>query len=225
MPETSGERGNDRGFAIAALTVPPQSAAGAMKRLFDVVLAILVLIPALPVMMIEALVIALDSKGPVLFVQERIGLNGRPFPIYKFRTMVLPEYRMDAAGRVRPDAECITRVGRILRWTSLDELPQLWCILRGDMSFVGPRPTLRFQVERYDAFQRRRLEVRPGITGLAQIRGRNSLSWEEKIRHDVEYVDTHTFLGDLRILAATVLIVLKGKDIEFVKHDRISKVD
>ena len=93
------------------------------------------------------------------------------------------------------------------------------------MSFVGPRPTLRFQVERYDAFQRRRLEVKPGITGLAQIRGRNSLSWEEKIRHDVEYVDTRSFLGDLRILAATVRIVLAGKDIEFAKHDRISRID
>lgn len=207
------------------MAVPAPGVNGVMKRLFDVTLAILLLIPAVPVMIIEALLITLDSKGPALFAQERIGLNGHPFRIYKFRTMVLPEYRLDKSGRVRPDAECITRVGRILRQTSLDELPQLWCILRGDMSFVGPRPTLRFQVERYDAFQRRRLEVRPGITGLAQIRGRNSLSWEEKIRHDVEYVDTHTFLGDLGILAATLPIVLRGKDIEFVKHDRISRMD
>lgn len=196
-----------------------------VKRLFDVFLAILVAVPALPIMLLEALAIRLDSKGLVLFAQERIGRGGKPFQIYKFRTMVLPEYRLDASGRVKPDEECVTRVGRFLRRTSLDELPQLWCILRGDMSFVGPRPTFRFQVERYDAFQRRRLEVRPGITGLAQIRGRNSLSWEEKIQHDVEYVDTHSFVGDLGILAATVRIVLAGKDIEFVKHDRISRLD
>ena len=197
----------------------------AVKRLFDVFLAVLVAVPALPIMLLEALAIRLDSRGPALFSQERIGLGGRPFRIHKFRTMVLPEYRLDAGGRVRPDEECLTRLGRFLRKTSLDELPQLWCVLRGDMSFVGPRPTLRFQVERYDAFQRRRLEVKPGITGLAQIRGRNSLSWEEKIRYDVEYVDTRSFLGDLRILAATVRIVLAGKDIEFAKHDRISRLD
>jgi lipopolysaccharide/colanic/teichoic acid biosynthesis glycosyltransferase len=196
-----------------------------MKRLFDLFFAGIVLLPALPVMLIEALVIALDSKGPVLFVQERVGLLGRPFRLYKFRTMIPEDPSLVDTGRAKADAERVTRVGGFLRRTSLDELPQLWCILRGDMSFVGPRPTLQFQVDRYDAFQRRRLEVKPGITGLAQIRGRNSLSWEERIRHDVEYVDTRTFVGDLCILAATVRVVLQGRDIEFAKHDRISRVD
>jgi lipopolysaccharide/colanic/teichoic acid biosynthesis glycosyltransferase len=128
-------------------------------------------------------------------------------------------------GELKGDAERVTRLGRMLRRTSLDELPQIWNILVGNMSFVGPRPTLRYQVERYDAFQRRRLEVKPGITGLAQVRGRNSLSWEDKIRHDVEYVDTRSFLGDLRILAATARVVLRRQDVEFVKNDRISKID
>lgn len=199
--------------------------ADALKRVFDVVFAVAVAIPAVPVMLLEALAVALDSEGPVLFAQERIGLHGRPFRIYKYRTMVLPEHRLDSDGKLKPDSQCLTRVGGFLRRTSLDELPQLWCILRGDMSFVGPRPTLPFQVERYDEVQRRRLDVKPGITGLAQIRGRNRLSWEEKIAYDVEYVDTHTFMGDVRILAATVRVVLRGSDIEFVKHDRISRID
>ncbi|MGA8891054.1 MAG: sugar transferase [Anaeromyxobacteraceae bacterium] len=196
-----------------------------MKRLFDLVLAGLLLVPLLPILAIEALAIRIDSKGSPLFVQERVGLRGRSFRMFKFRTMVPPEHSLDATGKLRPDAERITRLGAFLRKTSLDELPQLFNIIRGDMSFVGPRPTLRYQVDRYDGFQRRRLEVKPGITGLAQIRGRNRLSWEEKIRHDVEYVDTRSFLGDLGILAATVRVVLRREDVEFVKNDRISKVD
>ena len=196
-----------------------------LKRLLDLLVAVLLLPVLLPVMALEAIAIALDSRGPVLFVQERIGLHGAPFRMYKFRTMIPPEHSLDASGKLRPDAERVTRLGNLLRRTSLDELPQLFNILKGDMSLVGPRPTLRYQVERYDAFQRRRLEVRPGITGLAQVRGRNSLTWEEKIRHDVEYVETHSFLGDLRILLATVRVVLRRGDTEFVKDDHISKVD
>jgi lipopolysaccharide/colanic/teichoic acid biosynthesis glycosyltransferase len=196
-----------------------------MKRLFDLAFAGLLLLPILPVMALEAIAIAIDSRGPVLFVQERVGMHGRPFQMYKFRTMIPAEHSLDGSGKLKGDAERVTRLGRMLRRTSLDELPQIWNILVGNMSFVGPRPTLGYQVERYDAFQRRRLEVKPGITGLAQVRGRNSLSWEEKIRHDVEYVDTRSFLGDLRILAATARVVLRRQDVEFVKNDRISKID
>jgi lipopolysaccharide/colanic/teichoic acid biosynthesis glycosyltransferase len=196
-----------------------------MKKLFDLTFAGLLLAPLLPLLALEALAIRLDSRGGPLFVQERVGLRGRPFRMYKFRTMVPPEHSVDANGKLRSDAERVTRLGSFLRRTSLDELPQIFNILKGDMSFVGPRPTLKYQVDRYDAFQRRRLEVRPGITGLAQIRGRNSLTWEEKIRHDVEYVDTRSFLGDLGILAATVSVVLRRQDVEFAKNDRISKVD
>jgi undecaprenyl phosphate N,N'-diacetylbacillosamine 1-phosphate transferase len=196
-----------------------------LKTLFDVTLSSVLLVALAPVMALEAIAIALDFRGPVLFVQERIGRGGRPFRIYKFRTMILPEHSLDPDGKLKSDAERITRLGRFLRRTSLDELPQLFNILKGDMSFVGPRPTLAYQVERYDAFQRRRLEVKPGVTGLAQIRGRNGLTWEEKIRHDVEYVERGSFLMDLRILIATARVVVKKNDIEFVKDDRISRLD
>jgi lipopolysaccharide/colanic/teichoic acid biosynthesis glycosyltransferase len=196
-----------------------------MKRLFDLTLAGLLLAPLLPLLVLEALAIRIDSRGNPLFVQERVGLRGRPFRMYKFRTMVPPEHSLDANGKLKGDADRVTRLGSLLRRTSLDELPQIFNILKGDMSFVGPRPTLQYQVDRYDGFQRRRLEVKPGITGLAQIRGRNNLTWEEKIRHDVEYVETRSFLGDLGILAATVRVVLRRQDVEFVKNDHISKVD
>ena len=196
-----------------------------MKPIFDFLLAAALLVPLLPIMFIEAVAIAVDSRGFVLFVQPRVGRGGRSFRMYKFRTMIPAEHSLDAQGKVKPDDERITRLGRFLRRTSLDELPQLFNILKGDMSFVGPRPTLQYQVDRYDAFQRRRLEVKPGVTGLAQIRGRNSLSWEEKIRHDVEYVERRSFLLDLRILLSTAAVVVRRDGIEFTKNDDISRLD
>src|SRR5690606_9205639 len=142
--------------------------------------------------------IRLTSKGPVFFRQERIGLGGRPFTVWKFRTMVVGD------NPAIPDPDRITAVGRLLRRWSLDELPQLINVARGEMSIVGPRPTLAYQVERYDEEQRRRLAVPPGLTGLAQVEGRNELPWPERIRLDVQYVERASPALDLRILARTL---------------------
>ena len=170
------------------------------KRVFDLAIALPVWTLSLPVQGVVALSIRLALGKPVLFRQLRPGLHGEPFELVKFRTLleIDPE-----RGRV-DDADRMTRLGRWLRATSLDELPTLWNVIRGDMSMVGPRPLLMRYLPRYSAEQARRHEVRPGITGLAQVSGRNALTWEEKFRFDVEYVDTHTIAGDLRILAATV---------------------
>ncbi|HEU4449599.1 MAG TPA: sugar transferase, partial [Gaiellaceae bacterium] len=174
------------------------------KRALDLAVATSVGVVASPLLAGIALAIKLDSHGRVLFRQERIGRHGRSFRIVKFRTLV-DEPPQEAVDYLISAADPrITRLGGFLRRWSLDELPQLWNVLRGEMSIVGPRPTLRYQVERYDDFQRRRLEVLPGVTGWAQIRGRNELSWPERIELDVWYVD-HRSLGlDLRILLATV---------------------
>ena len=144
----------------------------------------------------------------MLFRQARVGRAGEPFVVWKFRTMVHGD------NPVLPDADRITAVGRWLRRTSLDELPQLVNVWRGEMSIVGPRPTLAYQVARYDDRQRQRLAVRPGITGLAQIRGRNALTWDERIEHDLEYVQTQSALLDLRIVVATVIPVVTGRGAE-----------
>lgn len=155
-----------------------------------------------------ALAIRLDSSGPALFTQERIGLGGKPFRVYKFRTMI------DGPNPIVPDQSRITRVGRILRRTSLDELPQLINVANGTMSVVGPRPTLAYQVERYTDRQRRRLDVRPGLTGLAQVSGRNALSWERRIELDVTYVETRSLRLDLSIIARTIKTVISGEGID-----------
>jgi lipopolysaccharide/colanic/teichoic acid biosynthesis glycosyltransferase len=178
------------------------------KRLVDLALLVLVAVPALAVGMACALAVRLTSRGPVLFRQERIGMGGRPFEVLKFRTMVAGD------NPIVPDASRITAVGRWLRRFSLDELPQLVNVARGEMSVVGPRPTLRYQVERYDDRQWQRLSVRPGLTGLAQIRGRNALSWTERIEHDLEYVQTQSVRLDARILAATARVMLTGEGVE-----------
>jgi lipopolysaccharide/colanic/teichoic acid biosynthesis glycosyltransferase len=178
------------------------------KRLVDLALLAVVALPALVVAAPCALAVRLTSAGPVLFRQERVGRDGRPFQMIKFRTMVHGE------NPIFPDADRITSAGRLLRRTSLDELPNLWNVLRGEMSIVGPRPTLAYQVERYDAHQRRRLAVNPGLTGLAQIRGRNELSWAERIDHDVEYVERQSARLDLRISLATVSVALTGAGVE-----------
>lgn len=177
----------------------------AFKRTFDVVGASLGLILVSPLLVLASLAIVLDSPGPVEFRQLRAGRNGRTFLIHKLRTM-----RADAPVIDRPLLEtdpAITGVGRFLRLTSIDELPQLINVLVGDMSLVGPRPTVPEQVDSYDDFQRRRLAVRPGVTGWAQVSGRNSLSWDERIEHDVWYVDHRTTALDLKILALTVKVV------------------
>lgn len=180
------------------------------KRLLDFALSIPAIILLTPVMGAVALAIRLTMGRPVLFSQARPGLGGKPFKILKFRTMASA---CDAAGVPLPDAQRLTRLGHFLRSTSLDELPELWNVLRGDMSLVGPRPLLMQYLGRYTPFQARRHEVRPGITGWAQISGRNAITWEQKFALDVWYVE-HMSLGlDLQIMALTVFKILKREGI------------
>lgn len=178
------------------------------KRVVDLALLAVVALPALVIGAACAVAVKLTSKGPVLFRQERVGMGGRPFTILKFRTMVHGD------NPIFPDAGRITSVGRWLRRLSLDELPQLVNVARGEMSIVGPRPTLQYQVDRYDERQRGRLAVRPGLTGLAQVRGRNALSWHERIEYDLEYVRTQSPLLDLRLVLATIKPMLTGEGAE-----------
>ena len=180
------------------------------KRFFDIALSASALIILSPVLLITALLVRIKLGGPVLFCQDRPGLNEKIFKLYKFRTMA--DIR-DKSGNLLPDEARLTSFGKRLRATSLDELPELCNILKGDMSIVGPRPLLVKYLPRYNAEQRRRHEVRPGLTGLAQVSGRNLLTWEEKFRLDVEYVDHITFLGDLRIVLRTVKTVLRREGI------------
>jgi sugar transferase EpsL len=181
-----------------------------LKRFFDIAMAATILLLALPLMATTALAIRLVLGSPVLLRQTRPGPHGQPFAFYKFRTMT--EER-DAGGSLLPDASRLTRLGLRLRSTSLDELPQLLNVIRGDMSLVGPRPLLMEYLALYTPRQARRHEVRPGITGWAQVNGRNAISWEEKFELDVWYVDHRCFALDLRILAMTVIRVFRGGDI------------
>jgi len=181
-----------------------------VKRLIDVAVAASVLVAGAPVFVATAALVYLDLGRPLLFRQNRVGLGGRAFELLKFRTM---HDAVDRAGRVLPDHERLTRIGRLLRASSLDELPQLINVLRGDMSIVGPRPLLVEYLPRYSPDQARRHEVKPGITGLAQVAGRNRLSWPEKFALDVYYVDHRSVALDLEILARTVAAVIKREGI------------
>lgn len=174
-----------------------------VKRALDLAVAGPALIISLPVQAAVAVAVRQNLGSPVLFRQRRPGRHGTPFELLKFRSMREPAY----PGQ--PDAERITRFGAALRSTSFDELPSLWNVVRGDMSFVGPRPLLMEYLERYTPEQARRHEVRPGVTGLAQVSGRNASSWEERFAHDVDYVDRRSLSLDLRILAQTVLTVVR----------------
>jgi lipopolysaccharide/colanic/teichoic acid biosynthesis glycosyltransferase len=172
-----------------------------LKRVMDVVVASVSLAVLAPVLLLLAACVRLRLGAPVLFRQERPGRGGRPFLMLKFRTM---RYATDDAGNPLPDAQRLTAFGRFLRSTSLDELPELWNVVRGDMSLVGPRPLLMEYLRLYSPEQARRHEVRPGLTGWAQVNGRNALSWERKFELDVWYVENRSFLLDLRILLLTV---------------------
>ena len=181
-----------------------------MNRSLDVALAGLGLVVASPLLAVAGLAVKLEDGGPVLFRQVRVGKDGRDFELLKLRSMVVDAERQGAGFAVdRGDAR-ITRVGRVIRRTSIDELPQLWNVVRGDMSVIGPRPTLRYQVERYTARQRRRLEILPGLTGWAQIHGRTTLPWAERIELDVWYVEHRSPRVDLKILLRTPLALLGG---------------
>jgi len=179
------------------------------KRALDVVIAGLAAVIAGPFMLVIALAIRLEDRGPALLRQSRVGMHGEDFDLLKFRTMIADAHTVGSGWLVAERDPRITRVGRVLRKWSLDELPQMFNVLRGEMSIVGPRPTLRYQVDQYTPFQRRRLEAKPGITGWAQIRGRNSLRWPERIELDVWYVEHQSLRLDLLILLRTVPMILR----------------
>lgn len=182
----------------------------ALKRLVDIVLAaVALLLLALP-MAVIALLVRTKLGSPVIFRQERPGLDGRPFMMMKFRSMT---NQKDESGNLLPDAQRLTKFGRLLRASSLDELPEIFNVLKGEMSLVGPRPLLMQYLERYDDRQRRRHEVRPGITGYAQINGRNTLSWEDKFELDVWYVENWTIWLDFKIMLATVFKVIRREGV------------
>ena len=181
-----------------------------MNRALDVFLAAGGLAATSPLLAAAALAIKLEDGGPVLYRQTRVGKDGADFELLKLRTMVVDAERKGAGWAVDRGDPRITRAGRVLRRLSLDELPQLWNVVRGDMSLIGPRPTLRYQVETYDERQRRRLDVKPGLTGWAQIHGRAALPWSERIELDVWYVENRSARVDLQILLRTPLALFRG---------------
>lgn len=180
------------------------------KRLFDIVLSACALTVLSPVMLVVAVLVRMKLGSPVIFCQERPGKDEKIFKMYKFRTMTNAR---DEYGELLPDGIRLTKFGRLLRSTSLDELPELWNILNGDMSIVGPRPLLVEYLPRYSEEQHHRHDVRPGLTGLAQVSGRNLLSWEEKFKLDVDYVARASLLLDIKIVFLTAVIVLRRKGI------------
>lgn len=187
-----------------------------MKRVLDFVISSCALLLLVPLFIVCALAVRVCSSGPILFKQSRLGRHGRPFNIFKFRTMAYnaPDLRnADGSAYTGQEDPRVTRVGRFLRKTSLDELPQLLNVLRGEMSLVGPRPDQVDQLRYYTEEEKRKLLVKPGITGLAQISGRNNISWEHRKALDVEYVERQSFWLDLCILAKTIPYVILGKDI------------
>ena len=192
------------------------------KRPLDLFISIPALALSLPFLFLISIAIKFETRGPAFFMQMRSGRDNKLFKLYKFRTMRIPEDSINSDGSEMENYARVTRVGNILRRTSLDEFPQLINVLKGDMSVVGPRPTLPYQTERYGPRELQRLAVRPGLTGLAQINGRNSLSWGQKIDYDIHYIEHLNFLTDLRIILLTVPALMRESDNKFMQHDKFS---
>lgn len=186
-----------------------------VKRLFDIVVSAIALLLFLPLILILIVLVRIKLGSPVFFTQTRPGKDGKPFQMVKFRSMTTAK---DADGNLLPDDQRLPKFGKLLRSTSLDELPELWNVFKGDMSLVGPRPLLMQYLDRYTPEQRRRHEVRPGITGWAQVNGRNNVPWEERFKMDVWYVDNHNLLLDIKILWMTVMKVVKRSDVSQEGH-------
>lgn len=192
-----------------------------IKRIMDLLTAVLLAIVLSPLMLLSAILIAANRDGPVLFKQKRPGKNGKIFTVYKFRTMSTK--LCDKNGRELSDFERMTKIGRILRKTSVDELPQLFNIIKGDMSFIGPRPLLIEYLELYSTEQMRRHDVLPGISGWAQVNGRNTLTWDEKFSYDIYYVDHYGFLMDMKIFFKTIQNVIRQDGINSGKENTMEK--
>ena len=183
----------------------------AVKRTADIIFSAAGLIVLLPILLISAILLEVFMPGPLFFKQQRVGKNGRLFNILKFRSMKVDK-ALEASHDFTRDAERMTPFGKLLRRTKIDELPQLWNVLVGDMSLVGPRPTVKEQTDKYNDYQRQRLNMRPGMTGLAQVNGNVSLTWDERFVYDIEYVNNFSVLLDIKILCKTVLVVIMGEE-------------
>lgn len=192
-----------------------------IKRIMDLLTAVLLAMVLSPLMLLSAILIAANRDGPVLFKQKRPGKNGKIFTVYKFRTMSTK--LCDKNGRELSDFERMTKIGRILRKTSVDELPQLFNIIKGDMSFIGPRPLLIEYLDLYSSEQMRRHDVLPGISGWAQVNGRNTLTWDEKFSYDIYYVDHYGFLMDMKIFFKTIQNVIRQDGINSGKENTMEK--
>lgn len=183
----------------------------AIKRTADIIFSAAGLIVLMPILLISAILLEVFMPGPLFFKQQRVGKDGRLFNILKFRSMKVDK-ALEASHDFTRDAERMTPFGKLLRRTKIDELPQLWNVLVGDMSLVGPRPTVKEQTDKYNDYQRQRLNMRPGMTGLAQVNGNVSLTWDERFVYDIEYVNNFSVLLDIRILCKTVLVVIMGEE-------------
>jgi len=196
------------------------------KEIFDKILSFLAFVVLLPIFLIVAILIKLDSKGPVFFIQERVGKDGKVFRVFKFRTMTLDAQEETKGKYIDKDNLYVTHFGKFLRRSGIDELPQLINVLKGEMSLVGPRPTLPYQVAKYNDYQRKRLLMKPGITSWALIHGRNKLTWPERIKLDVWYIENWSFWLDIKILIKTVWVVAKGEGLYADREtDDIAKVE
>ena len=192
----------------------------AVKRTADIIFSAAGLIVLMPILLISAILLEIFMPGPLFFKQQRVGKNGRLFNILKFRSMKVDK-ALEASHDFTRDAERMTPFGKLLRRTKIDELPQLWNVLVGDMSLVGPRPTVKEQTDKYNDYQRQRLNMRPGMTGLAQVNGNVSLTWDERFVYDIEYVNNFSVLLGIRILCKTVLVVIMGEE----KFKRVKRAE